>query len=228
MPMTDARAAIISRVRAANRGATRLPEALADWHTIPRDYVAGSERGRAEVLALFEDRLLDYDATVTRTTMDAFEAALVELLKQVGVRRIGVAPGFSTGALPEHFDIVVDAGLSHGELDGVEAVLSGCTVAIAETGTLVLQGDAGQGRRALSLIPDTYVCVVKTSQVVATVPEAFAWLERTPALPTTFVSGPSATADIEMTRIKGVHGPRFLHVVLVDDGEPVGASEEIL
>jgi L-lactate dehydrogenase complex protein LldG len=90
-------------------------------------------------------------------------------------------------------------------------------VAIAETGTLVLQNVPGQGRRILSLVPDYHLCVVLASQIVATVPEAFARLAATSTLPTTFISGPSATADIEMTRIKGVHGPRFLDVVIVED-----------
>jgi L-lactate dehydrogenase complex protein LldG len=97
----------------------------------------------------------------------------------------------------------------------MEGMLSGCTVAIAETGSIVLQNAAAQGPRILSLVPDYHLCVVFAEQVVATVPEAFARLEATASLPTTFISGPSATADIEMTRIKGVHGPRFVDVVLV-------------
>jgi L-lactate dehydrogenase complex protein LldG len=93
--------------------------------------------------------------------------------------------------------------------------LTGCTVAIAETGTIVLQNAPAQGPRILSLVPDYHLCVVFAEQVVATVPEAFEWLRGSSHLPTTFVSGPSATADIEMTRIKGVHGPRFLDVLIV-------------
>ena len=100
------------------------------------------------------------------------------------------------------------------ELDRVDAVVTRSTVAIAETGTLVLQAVPGQGRRAATLVPDTHICVVRVSDVVMTVPEAFDRLTATSTLPTTFVSGPSATADIEMTRIKGVHGPRTLFVVL--------------
>jgi len=103
------------------------------------------------------------------------------------------------------------------QLDKKQGVLSGCTVAIAETGSIVLQNAAAQGPRTLSLVPDYHLCVVFEEQMVATVPEAFERIEATSALPTTFISGPSATADIEMTRIKGVHGPRFLDVVLVAD-----------
>jgi len=103
------------------------------------------------------------------------------------------------------------------QLDKLDGVLTGCTVAIAETGSIVLQNAAAQGRRALSLVPDYHLCVVFASQVVETVPECFARLDATANLPTTFFSGPSATADIEMTRIKGVHGPRYLDVLLVVD-----------
>ena len=124
----------------------------------------------------------------------------------------GIAPEL----LPAKHGITVDAGFSSRELDGFGAVLTQATLAIAETGTLVLQGVAGQGRRAATLVPDFHLCLVEVGTVVATVPEAMDRLRATPGLPTTFVSGPSATADIEMTRIKGVHGPRFLHILLVE------------
>jgi L-lactate dehydrogenase complex protein LldG len=101
-------------------------------------------------------------------------------------------------------------------VDGVEGILTACSVAIAETGSIVLQNADGQGPRVLSLVPDYHLCVVFADQVVATVPEAFARLAATSTLPTTFISGPSATADIEMTRIKGVHGPRFVDIILVE------------
>jgi L-lactate dehydrogenase complex protein LldG len=134
------------------------------------------------------------------------------------VQRIGLPEGLTDLPLPgTGFQFVPDHGLSPLELDSLDAVLTDCTIAIAETGTLVLQSGPTQGRRALTLIPDTHICIVRTSDVVATVPEAFARLESTATLPTTFVSGPSATADIEMTRVKGVHGPRFLHILLLED-----------
>ena len=110
---------------------------------------------------------------------------------------------------------VEDCGFLPHELDRFTAVLTASTLAIAETGTLVLQNLPGQGRRAATLVPDVHLCVVHEADVVATVPEAMRRLQATADLPTTFISGPSATADIEMTRIKGVHGPRFLHVLLV-------------
>jgi L-lactate dehydrogenase complex protein LldG len=127
----------------------------------------------------------------------------------------GFVAGVSEGVLPEGFEFVVDEGLSAAELDGFEGVVTASTVAIAETGTIVLQVVAGQGRRAATLVPDYHLCVVRGVDVVETVPEAMARLAASATVATTFVSGPSATADIEMTRIKGVHGPRFLDVILV-------------
>jgi L-lactate dehydrogenase complex protein LldG len=109
--------------------------------------------------------------------------------------------------------VLPDDGLTVADLDGADAVLTGCAVAIAETGTIVLDGGAGQGRRALSLVPDHHVCVVAADQVVGTVPAGLRRL--TPTRPLTFISGPSATSDIELNRVEGVHGPRRLHVLLV-------------
>jgi L-lactate dehydrogenase complex protein LldG len=126
-----------------------------------------------------------------------------------------VPAGMAREWLPEGVEFVVDEGLSAEVLDGVDGVLTGATVAIAETGTVVLQNVAGQGRRVVTLVPDYHLCVVKVEDVVETVPEAMDRLQRSAVLATTFISGPSATADIEMTRIKGVHGPRSLDVILV-------------
>jgi L-lactate dehydrogenase complex protein LldG len=127
-----------------------------------------------------------------------------------------VPAGLTAEWLPGGVEFLVDEDLAATELDVVDGVMTGATLAIAETGTVVLQNVAGQGRRAVTLVPDYHLCVVRMEDVVETVPEAMARLQATADLATTFVSGPSATADIEMTRIKGVHGPRFLDVILVD------------
>ncbi len=126
-----------------------------------------------------------------------------------------VPAGFPEGWLPDGFAYRRDEELAAAELDACSGVVTTCTLGIAETGTIVLQSVPGQGRRALSLVPDYHLCVVQAELVLATVPEAMAALRATASLPTTFISGPSATADIEMTRIKGVHGPRFLDAILV-------------
>ncbi len=215
--MSGAREAILEHVRAANAGATTLSAATSAWDQIPRSYVAGTTKTREQVLALFEERLRDYDATVTHAGEAELDAALANVLRAAGVQRIGVAAGQSELPRPAGFEFVVDDDLAYAELDRLDAVLTGCTAAIAETGSLVLQSGSTQGRRALTLVPDVHVCLVRAADVVATVPEALERLAGTAQLPTTFVSGPSATADIEMTRVKGVHGPRFLHVLLVHE-----------
>ncbi len=128
---------------------------------------------------------------------------------------MAIPAGLPAAWLPETIPFTEADHLANLELDRFDGVLSACTVAIALTGTIVLQNVPGQGPRKLSLIPDYHLCVVYENQIVETVSEAFDRLGPTSTLPTTFVSGPSATADIEMTRIKGVHGPRFLDVLIV-------------
>ncbi len=137
------------------------------------------------------------------------------MLTARGADRLLVPAGSPEALLPEGFTYVRDEELSPALLDECSGVITTCTLAIAETGTIVLQNAPGQGRRAASLVPDYHLCLIEAERVVATVPEAIRALQRTSTLPTTLISGPSATADIEMTRIKGVHGPRFLDVILI-------------
>jgi L-lactate dehydrogenase complex protein LldG len=221
----SARAAILDRVRAALGAASTLPAAQADWRTLPRAYKRAASSSPAETLALLTDRLLDYDAHVVQ--VDAAPHAIAEaiqtLLTARNLRRLIIPAGIPPEFLPQGFDFTTDTGLSATELDAFDGVLTLATVAIAETGTIVLQNVPGQGRRAATLVPDYHLCVVHAAGIVETVPEAIARLQPTAALATTFVSGPSATADIEMTRIKGVHGPRFLDVILV--AAPPGTSQ---
>jgi len=136
-----------------------------------------------------------------------------EALEQRGARRVVVPAGLDLAALPAGTEIVVDDGLPAAALDAVDGVITAAAVAIAETGTIVLDGSPDQGRRALSLVPDYHVCIVRAEQVVALVPEALARLD--PGRPLTWISGPSATSDIELDRVQGVHGPRTLEVILV-------------
>jgi L-lactate dehydrogenase complex protein LldG len=140
--------------------------------------------------------------------------AIGEALEQRGTRRIVVPAGLDLAGLPAGADIVADDGLSPAALDGVDGVITGAAVAIAETGTIVLDGSPDQGRRALSLVPDYHLCLVRAHQIVGLVPEALARLD--PGRPLTWISGPSATSDIELDRVEGVHGPRTLDVILVE------------
>jgi L-lactate dehydrogenase complex protein LldG len=202
--VSAAREAILASVRGATAGAATPPPAA-------RTYRRDGERSPQERIDLLSERLADYRATVRRVAPSGLRAAIDELAPG----HIGIAPGLPqelrpTGATEDH-------GLSPEELDALDGVLTGCTVAIAETGTLVLSGGPGEGRRALTLVPDLHVCVVQAAQVVETVPEAFDVLRDAATRPLTFVSGPSATSDIELKRVEGVHGPRRLVVVIVEE-----------
>ena len=209
---------LLQRIRAANGRTTPLDEAMAAWQAVPRTYKSAASRSPEAILELLADRLRDYDARVEQVTRVGVAGAIAQALAERGNPRMLIPQGLSPGLLPEG-NFTIDAGgggFSPAELDRFDGVLTEATLAIAETGTLVLQNVAGQGRRAATLVPDFHLCVLRAEDVVETVPEAVRHLEATATLPTTFISGPSATADIEMTRIKGVHGPRFLHVLLVE------------
>jgi L-lactate dehydrogenase complex protein LldG len=212
---TEARAAILERIAAATRHPAPALTREDDWHAIPRTYRRTSDVPGADLLSLLEHRLNDYDAQVLITPAAQVRDHVASMLKARGVARILLPHGFPAEFLPQGFDFAVDDALSTAELNACDGVLTTSTLAIAETGTIVLQNVPGQGRRAASLVPDYHLCLVDALSVVATVPEAIARLNSTATLPTTFISGPSATADIEMTRIKGVHGPRFLDVILI-------------
>jgi iron-sulfur cluster protein len=206
-----ARELVLARIRAAVAGAEPPAEP-------PRAYRIEDSRSHEEVVALFAERVAEYRATVQRANDNADIAALVaHVCAEHGARRLGVAPGAPAEWRPEGVELVEDEALSASELDTLDGALTGCAVAIAETGSFVLDAGPGQGRRALSLVPDLHVCVVRAEQVVGLVPEAVERLEASvrEGSPLTFVSGPSATSDIELNRVEGVHGPRILHVLLV-------------
>jgi L-lactate dehydrogenase complex protein LldG len=220
MVTNSARAEVLRRIRAAKGGTATAEKVRAGWSAVERRYRREATRPREAVLELLEDRLRDYDAHVVRASGAEVAARVAAILLERGKRRMLLPKGFAAEFLPSGFDFVTDGGepqgvLTAAELDKFDGVITGATLAIAETGTVVLQNVAGQGRRAVTLVPDYHLCVVRVEDVVETVPEAIGLLQATAGLATTFVSGPSATADIEMTRIKGVHGPRFLDVILV-------------
>ena len=212
----DTREMMLGRIRSAlgRRATDARVAAGAALESIPRAYDCTARLSLEEKLALLEDRLRDYDAEVTRVADADVAAVIAGVLIARGLPRMLVPPGFPEHWLPRTGHVTEDEGFPARDLDRFAGVLTTATLAIAETGSLVLQSVPGQGRRAATLVPDFHLCVLREDDVVENVPEAFARLGATATLPTTFVSGPSATADIEMTRIKGVHGPRFLHVLL--------------
>ena len=187
-----------------------------DADGVPRGYRTQGDLDTQLLLELLAERLRDYGCAVRRTVPGEVMTAVGEALGRRGARRIVVPPGLDLIGLPAGTEIVADDGLSPAALDAVDGVITGAAVAIAETGTIVLDGSPDQGRRALSLVPDYHVCIVRAEQVVALVPEAMARL--TPERPLTWISGPSATSDIELDRVQGVHGPRTLEVILVEPG----------
>ena len=213
--MSTAKDEILARIRGALADAPAVPET-------ERTYRRSSDRSREELVAMLEDRLIDYKASVHRETAESLPDRIAELL---GVSARYVVPeGLDHAWLPEESGmrrVLVDPNDAHAasalgvrELNAVDAVVTSSTVSCAETGTIFLTGRPDEGRRAISLVPDHHICVVPLETVVELIPEALARL--TPTAPITMISGPSATSDIELERVEGVHGPRNLDVILLE------------
>jgi L-lactate dehydrogenase complex protein LldG len=207
-----AREAILSRVRAALPAAKDGVEA----HTaISRSYERRGKLDREACLDRLKDRLLDYDAEIFEVEDDTgIAAAVLRALNHAGETRVLTAEAFPKAWLPAGVEVVVDKQLPIEAMDGIPAVVTTCETAIASTGTIVLVHEGAQGRRAITLLPDHHICIVARSQVFELVPEAIEAVAAKSQMAMTTISGPSATSDIEMTRIRGVHGPRRLTVVL--------------
>lgn len=194
----NARDEILTKIRTAISGATPTDPP-------PRDYRTTTDDG----LDTFLDRLAHYDAT----THVIDEAQLEDTVRAaLGTRTRVIVPGVWMNAVEDQ--LRDDPPLTHEQIDGAQGVLTTCALAIAQTGTIVLDAGPGMGRRVLTLLPDYHLCVVRHDQIVPSVPEAIAKLQTNPTRPITFISGPSATVDIEMTRVRGVHGPRNLEVII--------------
>jgi L-lactate dehydrogenase complex protein LldG len=200
-----ARDDMLARIRAAVAGAAPV--------VVPRTYRETGSLGADEVVARFVERVEDYGATVIRSSGPEAEAAA--LLRG----RVVVAADLPAALRPAGVALVEDDNFSAAELDGIDAALTTCAAACAETGSIALDGGAGQGRRAITLIPDLHVCIVRVADIVETVPELIDRLAPSAreGRPIVIVSGPSATSDIELDRVEGVHGPRRLVVVLHDE-----------
>ncbi|MFC7327141.1 LutC/YkgG family protein [Marinactinospora rubrisoli] len=208
--MSGSRERVLARVRAALADVPR-DERPGDV-AVPRDYAR--EHGQGELIPVLTDRLLDYRAQVHQVTAAELPGAIAAALARRGAARVVVPPGLPEEWRAESGAVTVpDRPLDVAELDAVDGVLTGCAVAIAETGTIVLDAGPDQGRRAITLVPDYHLCVVPVDRVVASVPQALPRLD--PRRPLTWISGPSATSDIELDRVEGVHGPRTLEVLIV-------------
>jgi len=200
----SSRDVVLGRLRAALKGAPAPGD-------VPREYRATV--AVPDLVELLTDRLVDYRAVVHTVPGDGDIATTVATI--VGDGTIVVPPGLPVDWLPAGLEVLRDEGLDADTLAGVDAVVTGATVAVAETGTIVLDAAPDQGRRIITLLPDLHICVLRPEQIVASVPEAIARI--TPGRPLTWISGPSATSDIELNRVEGVHGPRRLHVIVVQD-----------
>ena len=210
--MSGAREEILQRIAAVVAPAAALPAAAREY----RRAGAFSENERAE---LFCRRVGEYRSDVHRIDESEVPTLISSICRALGARRLVVPLGLPPAWRGADVELVDDDGLSAVELDGVSGALTGCTAAIAETGTIVLTAGPLEGRRALTLVPDLHICVVRESQIVQLLPEAMASVaaKRLERQPITFISGPSATSDIELSRVEGVHGPRTLVVLVVKE-----------
>ena len=214
----NAREEVLARIAAAHRIA---PPPELRYEDISREYRTTSDSETAQLTELLIDRLVDYRALVRDSSAGDLAATIDTALTERGSRRVvapaGLDPSWTANVAAE---VLTDGAFgddqfSVSQLDVADAVITSCAVAIAETGTLVLDGSPDQGRRVLTLIPDYHLCVVFPDQIVADVPQALARLEA--SRPLTMISGPSATSDIELNRVEGVHGPRTLEVIIVQN-----------
>lgn len=227
--MDSGRQMILERIRSAHalKSAMDGNDSGISYDAVLRTYRRAGTLDRAEWVDTFAHRVKEYDAGVYYAATENIATAVKKILIARDRQNIVVPSGIPAAWLPEGITFTTGDRRTASDLDRFQGVLTGCTLAIALTGSIVLQSIAGQGPRRLTLVPDYHLCVVLAEQIVETVPQAFDLLESTTILPTTFVSGPSATADIEMTRIKGVHGPRFLDVLIVEDESGICDREEL-
>jgi L-lactate dehydrogenase complex protein LldG len=203
--------AMLARIRGAIAHAPAVP-------AIPDNYRQRDERDRAAIQADFVDRLLDYKASVVQLEASHLAQGIADACQSHSIQRLVIPADLPADWRPAAVTALPDdPPLSLDEIDASDAALTGCSCAIAQTGTIILDGGATQGRRLLSLVPDQHLCIVRASQIVGIVPEAIVAMRAQAQRPITLISGPSATSDIELSRVEGVHGPRKLHVIIVRD-----------
>ena len=216
--MSTAREQILQRIQTALKNGAPTAQPPTSNGAIARDYRQRDEAPHDDTISRFIERVTEYKAQVRRVAADQLAAAIAEALKARNVERLVIPADLPDEWLPASITLLRDHGdLSYDTLDSSQGVLTGCALGIAQTGTIVLDHGAHQGRRAISLVPDYHLCIVREAQVVGLAPEAIAQLEiaARAGRPITFISGPSATSDIELNRVEGVHGPRTLEVLVV-------------
>jgi L-lactate dehydrogenase complex protein LldG len=204
---------ICSALHPSNNGANAAADT---YNALPRAYIRRGQLTAEARIALMIERLREYDAEVIESTPENLTTSIAAQLTASGKKIFAAPEGLPTSWLIPGFDWKIDHALAHDDIEQAEGVVTAASFGVADSGTIVLHHSATEGRRVLTLLPDWHLCILRASQIVQTLPEYFEQCAQPPAL-VTWISGPSATADIEMTRIKGVHGPRFLHVILVRD-----------
>jgi L-lactate dehydrogenase complex protein LldG len=221
--MSDARQAILERVRAALSDVP--PGEAPDDVRVARDYLRIDPSPAEERIARFVERVSEYRAKVHRVGARTLPETIASICASRGIRRLVVPTDIPDEWIPPDVTIMRDNLLTNEQLNESDGVLTTCALGVAQTGTIILDRGPKQGRRALTLLPDYHLCVIREDQVVGMVPEAVAALQPTagePGRPQTWISGPSATSDIELNRVEGVHGPRTLEVLVVSEGEVKG------
>ncbi len=214
--MSHSRETIFGRIRTALKDvpASETPEDV----KIDRSYLTVDPSPRADLIRRFIERVSEYRAKVKTTTADDLPRAIAESCAARGIQKLVVPSDLPEDWAPADLALIREPGLTIDQLEHSDGVLTACALGIAQTGTVVLDSGPGQGRRAITLLPDYHLCVIFEHQIVGLVPEAVAKLETaaaSPDRPITFISGPSATSDIELNRVEGVHGPRTLEVIVV-------------
>jgi L-lactate dehydrogenase complex protein LldG len=211
---SSSRQRILDRIRAATRNLQS--NTTSTYADLPQGYIRAGSLTKQKQIELMIERLREYDAEVVESSPERVPDAIAAQLVASGRSRFVAPRGLHEEWHTTNFSWTIDQDLATAEIERMEGVLTAAFCGVADSGTIVLHHSSTEGRRVLSLLPDWHLCILRASQVVQTLPEYFARCPQPPAL-ATYISGPSATADIEMTRVKGVHGPRFLHVILVRD-----------
>ncbi len=216
MSASTARDVVLGKIRAALKDVpqSETPDAAA----VERTYLTASDAPRSELVRQFIERVEEYRAKVKTTSPDALARVIAESCAENGLRSLVVPAGLPEGWAPADLTLLHEPGLTIDQLEHADGALTACAVGIAQTGTVVLDAGPGQGRRAVTLLPDHHLCVIFEDQIVGLVPEAITRLHDVasrPDRPITLISGPSATSDIELNRVEGVHGPRKLEVIVV-------------